>query len=43
MILIHEIHVFEIWQQLYLNPDLCDAVAVLYELSYQAIWELVIM
>ena len=26
-----------------LNPDLCDAGAVLYQLSYQANWELVIM
>ena len=26
-----------------LNPDLCDAGAVLYELSFQANWELVIM
>ena len=26
-----------------LNPDLCDAGAVLYRLSYQANWELVIM
>ena len=25
------------------NPDLCDAGAVLYQLSYQANWELVIM
>ena len=26
-----------------LNPDLCDASALLYHLSYQANWELVIM
>ena len=26
-----------------LNPDLCDARAVLYQLSYQANWELVVM
>ena len=26
-----------------LNPDLCNAGAVLYQLSYQANWELVIM
>ena len=25
------------------NPDLCEAVAVLHQLSYQANWELVIM
>ena len=25
------------------NPDLCDASEVLYQLSYQANWELVIM
>ena len=25
------------------NPDLCNAGAVLYELSYQANWELVVM
>ena len=25
------------------NPDLCDAGAVLYQLSYQANWELVVM
>ena len=25
------------------NPDLCDAKAVLYQLSYQANWELVIV
>ena len=29
--------------QLYLNPYLCDAGAVLYELSYQANLELVVM
>ena len=27
----------------HLNPDLCNAGAVLYQLSYQANWELVIM
>lgn len=26
-----------------LNPDLCDANAVLYELTYLANWELVVM
>ena len=26
-----------------LNPDLCDALAVLYQLSYQASWEQVIV
>ena len=26
-----------------LNPDLCDACAVLHPLSYQANWELVIL
>ena len=26
----------------YSNPDICDASAVLYQLSYQANWELVI-
>ena len=26
-----------------LNPDLCDASTVLYQLSYQTNWELVIM
>ena len=25
------------------NPDLCDASAVLYQLSYQGNWELVVM
>ena len=27
----------------HLNPDLCNAGAVLHQLSYQANWELVIM
>ena len=29
--------------ELDLNPEVCDASVVLYQLSYQANWELVIM
>ena len=31
------------WPERDSNPDFYDAVAVLYQLSYQANWELVIM